>query len=216
MRAVALFVLASSLVLGTSARASERQLDAHQHGHGTLNLALEGPTLLIELEAPGADIVGFEHPAKSAEDRAAIESAKGRLKNPLALFALDAEAGCVVESADVELIGDHEEAHHEDEHHEDEHHEDEHHEDEHHEEGHDEDMHGEEGHDEAHGGETHTEFHAEYRLTCAAPGRIDQITFPYFDLFPGAEELDVNAITADGQSRHEVDRVSPVLRLKGN
>ena len=35
----------------------ERELDAHQHGHGVVNIAIEDQTLWIELEAPGADIV---------------------------------------------------------------------------------------------------------------------------------------------------------------
>ena len=35
------------------------QMDAHVHGHGILNIAVEGQVVEMELEAPGADIVGF-------------------------------------------------------------------------------------------------------------------------------------------------------------
>ncbi len=46
-----------------------RYADAHQHGKGILNIVLEGNTLLMELEAPGADIIGFEHTAKTATEK---------------------------------------------------------------------------------------------------------------------------------------------------
>ena len=57
---------------------SERSLGAHQHGHGRVNLVLDGQDLWLELEAPGADIVGFEHQRRFGmrHDGAAIKSAK--------------------------------------------------------------------------------------------------------------------------------------------
>jgi hypothetical protein len=190
-----------TLALGvvSLADAAERQLGAHQHGHGTVNMVIEGSTLWIELEAPGADIVGFEHAAESADDEAAVEAAKARLADPLALFAITAEAGCAVESAAVDLVGhESEEAHEEGEVHE----EGEAHEGE--EDGRDDDA-AEEG--------GHSEFHAEYKLVCAQAEVIDEVGFPYFELFQGAEELDVTVITDAGQSQYEVERDGPALRL---
>ena len=43
---------------------------AHEHGHGHLNLVVDGDQLMIELQAPAADLVGFEHAAKSDEEKA--------------------------------------------------------------------------------------------------------------------------------------------------
>ena len=61
--------LAAMALMPASVRAEEhRELGAHEHGHGTLNIALEGSRLTMELEAPGVDIVGFEH-AASTKDR---------------------------------------------------------------------------------------------------------------------------------------------------
>ena len=51
--------LAAALSAASLATAAERELGAHMHGHGTVNIVLEGSALWIELEAPGADIVGF-------------------------------------------------------------------------------------------------------------------------------------------------------------
>ena len=86
-----------------------RELGAHEHGHVTLFVAVEGQAVAMELEAPGENIVGFEHAAETAEQKGAVEKARAALADPLALFAVPAEAGCTVASADVELHseGDH-------------------------------------------------------------------------------------------------------------
>lgn len=196
-------------LIGSQAWAAERELDAHQHGHGFLNIAIEGSTLYIGLETPGADIVGFEHPARSDDDKAAIEDAKGRLSDPIGLFGIPAEASCTLVEVSVEPVGYElgEDDDHHDEH--DEAHEDEDH-DEHAEDAHDE-------HDEREGEkESHAEFHAEYRLQCDDPAAIASLTLTYFDVFSGAEELQVNLITDDGQGRQEVTPAEPVVDLGGN
>ena len=214
-----------AMLIGSQAYAAERELDAHQHGHGYLNIAIEGSTLWIELETPGADIVGFEHPARSDEDKAAIEDAKGRLSDPIGLFGIPAEASCTLVEVSIEPVGyelgmddDHHDGHdHEDEHAEDAH--DDH--DDHDEHAHDDhDEHAEDAHDDhdAHEDEkeSHAEFHAEYRLQCDDPAAITSLTFTYFDVFAGAEELQVNLVTDDGQSRQEATPAEPVVNLGGN
>jgi hypothetical protein len=85
-----------------SLQASERQLDAHEHGVSTLKLAQENYTILFELEAPGNDIVGFEHAPKNDDQRAAVKSALSRFKKPEAIFVLPAEAQCVASNQHVE------------------------------------------------------------------------------------------------------------------
>ena len=80
-----------------------RQLDAHEHGVGTLNIAIDGAEVAMEFHAPGADIVGFEYEASSAVDLAAIETALAALNAPLELFAMSPAAGCVVNNARAEL-----------------------------------------------------------------------------------------------------------------
>ena len=224
-----------AMLIGSQAYAAERELDAHQHGHGNLNIAIEGSTLYIALETPGADIIGFEHPARSDDDKAAIEDAKGRLSDPIGLFGIPAEASCTLVEVSVEPVGyglgmddDHHDEHDHDEHdeaHEDDHdehdedaHDDEDHDD--HDEAHEDDDHAEDAHDDhdEHEGEmeSHAEFHAEYRLQCDDPAAITSLTLTYFDVFSGAEELEVNLITDDGQSRQEVTPAEPVVNLGGN
>lgn len=91
--------LLSSLCVAGSAHAQKRQHGAHQHGHGTLKIAIEGPTVDLELAAPGDDIVGFEHAPKTEAQKAAVEKAIQQLGSPLALFVLPAAAACTVKEA---------------------------------------------------------------------------------------------------------------------
>lgn len=100
----ALLVLAAA-----SAHAGDdhRHAGAHVHGHGTLGISVEGKRVTFDLEAPGADIVGFEHLATTPEQKAALAKAKATLSDPLALFKLPAAAGCKVAETDVEVEHDH-------------------------------------------------------------------------------------------------------------
>ena len=104
---VALFFLAGCHPLAFAAE-EHRELGAHEHGRGTLNIAVEGNKVTMELEVPGVDIVGFEHAAKTRREKAAVEKAKTQLLAPLTLFALPASAACRVTEAKVEVeTGEH-------------------------------------------------------------------------------------------------------------
>ena len=172
-------------------------MDAHEHGVGELNIAFDGGTVAMEFHAPGADIVGFEYKAESEEDRAAIEAAVATLARPLDLFVLPGSAECTIVQASAELEG--EEHHDHEEHGEGEDHSD-------------HDDHAEDHHDDE---ARHTEFHAEYELTCARPEAISDITFVYFDAFANARELEVQIVTASGAQAFEVKRDAPKLDLRG-
>lgn len=185
-----------------------RELDAHEHGVGELNIAVDGDTVAMEFHAPGADIVGFEYEAKSAEDRAAIDAAVALLAKPLDLFVLPAAAECSVTkaSAGLEAEEDHDDHDHE-KHASDEKHEDHDHEE--HAEGEHHDDHAD------HAEASHTEFHAEYALTCGNTDALSGIEFAYFDMFENALELEVQIISASGAQAFEVERDAPKLDLRG-
>ena len=208
-------VLSASAVL--NAEETRRELGAHEHGHSTLNVAIEGGAIAMEFIAPGADIVGFEHPAASDEDKAAVDEAVAKLESPLELFVVNAEANCAVEHAHIEIHAEGHDDHGEHDDHAEEagHHDHGEHEEHAGEAGHDEhgehEEHAEEaGHDdhgehEEHAEEMHNEFHAEYEIACANPEQINGISFALFDVFPNAEEIDVNLISDSGQHAFEVD-----------
>ncbi|MCT8162112.1 DUF2796 domain-containing protein [Pseudoruegeria sp. SHC-113] len=192
-----------------------REMGAHEHGHGALNIAIEGNTLAIELEVPGFDIVGFEHAPESDADKAAVEEALAKLSEPLSLFVLPEAAGCQVSEMLVELHGeelheDHEEEHDHDEKHE-EHAEGHDHDDEKHEEhaeGHDHDEHEEHAE-----GESHSEFHAAFLMTCEDASKLTQVELAYFNAFPNAEELEVQLVTDAGARSVEASGDAAVIDL---
>ena len=186
----AVFVLAAgTALLALPASADEhRQLGAHVHGHGRLSIAIEGTKVSMELEVPGMDIVGFEHEPSTPEQKAAVADGKQKLLNALVLFGPAPQAGCKLQHVKVST-----EAEHEDEH-------------EHEAHG------GAAGHEEE-PGHHHSEFHAEYTLTCSSPSRLTSMSFEYFNAFAGAQELDVAVIAPKGQSSFEVTRGKPSLDL---
>ena len=192
--AVAATILVLSVAQG--AAETERQLGPHQHGHGTLNLAVEGQTVQMEVEVPGVDIVGFEHKAQSAEDRAKIEAAEKTMSQPLTLFVFLGEAGCKVTAAKVSILGETNSDHdaHELDHHDD--------------------TEAKEHEAEEHEGE-HSEFHGEYALSCSNVAAITAISFPYFEVFPNSAELAVTLVTEKGQKVFEVNREHAVIDIRG-
>ena len=101
---------ALTAALATPIHAEEsRELGSHEHGHVELKVAIDGDTLLMELEAPGENIVGFEHAATTDEQKSAVEAASAQLKDADAVIVLPAAAGCTLASAKSELHqeGDH-------------------------------------------------------------------------------------------------------------
>jgi hypothetical protein len=196
-----------ALVAALPAFAEEtRQLDAHEHGVGTLDIAIEGRTVGMAFEAPGADIVGFEYAATSDADLATITQALATLSAPLDLFVMPDAAGCTVVDAKAELEGEDGHGAH-DEHHDDD--------DEDHEEQaeHDHDDHGHDDHADHADDAGHTAFHAAYRLTCDTPDALTAINFAYFETFPNAQEVEVQIITGSGAQAFEVERAAPLLDL---
>ncbi|MDD9978163.1 MAG: DUF2796 domain-containing protein [Boseongicola sp.] len=184
-----LFILTSAPVYAESVR----ELNAHEHGLGELNIAIDGSTVVMELFAPGSDIVGFEYEAKNTEDRAAVDAAVATLAKPLDLFVLNAAAECNVikSSASLESEDEHE----------------------------DHDEHGHVEHADAEDHEdaetSHTEFHAEYTLNCGDPEKLAGIEFAYFDAFPNALELEVQIVTSTGAQAFDVERETPSLNIRG-
>lgn len=172
-----------------SADEQHRQLDAHVHGHGEFNIAIEGNKVTMILEAPGADIVGFEHEPSNDQQKQAIEKAKALLLKGVSIFKLPAKAGCKIVTSKVGIPGhEHKGEEGAAEHDKHEEHEADHKEDE---------------------GEEHSEFHAVFELECTASDQLNIIDFPYFNNFKAAKELEVTVITEKNQASYEVTGANP-------
>ncbi|MCK6263096.1 DUF2796 domain-containing protein [Vibrio sp. ZSDE26] len=96
--AVSIALLMSTPILAES---TFRQHDAHVHGHVEFNIAQDAHDLLIEVTAPGADVVGFEHAPQNAQQKEKLASAVNILNDVDNIFALNASAKCELEFKSV-------------------------------------------------------------------------------------------------------------------
>jgi len=74
--------------------ASVQAHEAHVHGVGQLDVALDGNTLSLHLDSPLANLVGFEHPAQSARDKQAVQAMSADLRAAGRLFVTSPAAAC--------------------------------------------------------------------------------------------------------------------------
>ncbi|HCG6558077.1 TPA: DUF2796 domain-containing protein [Vibrio parahaemolyticus] len=197
------------LSLSTVATAEEyRQHSAHVHGHVEFNIAQDGSDLLLEITAPGADVVGFEHAPENAEQEKTLQHAVATLEDSNALFAINPQAQCEIEEVHVEhsLGGQHEEH----EHHDHEGHDH----DEHAHHDHDKHEHGDhEGHDHSEHSD-HGEFTVQYRFHCAQVGELSRIQTDWFNQFPSTESVNVNLFTDTTQSATSLTKSNTQIAIK--
>jgi len=202
---------ASPIDADTAAEIPERRAHGvHIHGKATVNLAVEDDRLLIELDSPTINLFGFEHPPRTAAQRAAIAGARELLADGARLFQPNPEAGCVLTASAVRLTldednHDHGHSHGDDDHdHGHRHGDDDHdhghtHGDDNHDHGH---THGDDDHDHGHthgDDEHHADAHVDYRFDCAEPTRLTSVEVGFFEVFPLTERLRAQVIGPQGQ-----------------
>ena len=200
----ALFVsLGLSVSISAFAEDHFRQHDAHLHGVVEVNIAQDGQDLLMEIHAPGADIVGFEHAPQTDEQKAAINDAIKQLKAPESLWVLTANAKCqLVESVATETLTSQEAENHKghDDHDDHSHDHDDH--------GHDHDDHDD--HDD-HG--AHGEFSAQYTYKCSDINQLTEVKTQWFTHYPSTERITVSTITEKGQKGGTLTSSTVIFRF---
>ena len=217
LRFSAMIVIAGFL----AASGASAQQKPHEHGHWQLNAAVEGSELHMEVFAPGANVVGFEHQAETAEDKAKVEAAIEKLEAGETLFVLTAAAGCSLKDAHAAIAGDDHDDH--DDHgsekhhgHADAHKDDHDKHDDHKDDHHKHDDHKEAGHDKHDGDEeSHNEFHAEYVFECNDVAKLAAITVNIFEAFPTTEEIEATVLTEKGQRAAELEPGKQTISLEG-
>tara|TARA_R110000751_G_scaffold98775_3_gene191991 strand:+ start:5638 stop:6243 length:606 start_codon:yes stop_codon:yes gene_type:complete len=164
----------------------------HEHGVASLNLAIEGNQVSIDLDSPAVNLLGFEHAASQPEDIAKVAAVQAQLHHAEQLFQFPADAGCTLASADLDspLFAEHE---HEEPAHEDEHETAEH-----------EHEHEEHNHPQA-------DIEAQFIFNCAQPAALSSLQLPLFSVFPGLQRLNLQAITPNGQLGAELTPDHPVV-----
>ncbi|MFQ2385467.1 DUF2796 domain-containing protein [Aeromonas dhakensis] len=183
MKAVTLLLAAAAF--GVQANHDEHDSHghgAHEHGHGHLNLVLDGSQLMIELQAPAADLVGFEHAAKSDDEKAQYAKAVAQLKQPDALLRFDPAAGCTLTQQALQAAKEDHDHDHDHDHQKSD------------------GKHDEHQHDDA----GHADMGAMYTYTCAEPAKLTGLEATLFSVYPSLEKLSVQGILPSGQTAAEL------------
>lgn len=164
----------------------------HEHGAARLQVAIDGTQLVIELQSPLDNLVGFEHRPVSDAQRRALAEAQATLRDFDALFVLPAVAGCAV--AGIELVlpanagKDHAHDHRAERG-----------------EGHAHDDHADDG--------VHGELHARYQLSCTRPQVLTGIVVRLTEVFPRTARIRAETATPSGQGAVTLTRGNNRLPL---
>lgn len=149
-------------------------------------LVLESGVLQIQFESPAANILGFEHIAKSPEQRKAVRQVEIILKQPDLLFSF-VGADCQAKITEVDLSGVVGNEQHGHEHH---------------------------NHSAEHDEGGHSEISARYNFICNNPEKLDSISVLLFKQFPGIEKIDALWITETKQDAVSLTSSSSAVFLR--
>lgn len=176
-------VASAVLALPLSVLADDHQhsLEAHVHGLGTLNIALENQLLELQLESPAMNIIGFEYQPTTAADIQSVKAAQNKLSNAAELFAFSPAAQCHLTSVSIDNALLTESDTH----------------------GHD---HNQKSQPEAEIAEhQHNDISVHYQYHCATPAQLNSIDLAgLFKLFTQTEKIQVQLIVGDHQHGAEL------------
>lgn len=178
-----------------------REHGVHVHGLGLLGVALDGTSLEIEIDAAADNFLGFEHAPQTEEQSEALAALKSQLGQPADLFVLSEDAGCTVQSSQIELAGLDKVGEHDHDH--EQMHEGEHE--------HDHDHESETGHGDEH---RHANVEARYSFSCTAPDALDAVDVKLFALYPRFEKIEAVVLTETGQGAEELTPDHTVLTVR--
>ena len=189
-----------ALILSLStAQAETRHHDAHIHGQGSLNIAIEDQTLYMEMDIPAHDILGYESVTTDSQ-KAELKQALNQLESA-SLWILPEAAACTLVNAKSHTDQPERKEHKEHQHRENTEHQHEH---KHHSHHHDE-------HDSNNSG--HMNFTATYTYQCNNTQAISHLKTRLFDQFKHSEKLSLQALTAKGAQSGELTRNTPEAAL---
>ena len=159
----------------------QHSLEAHVHGIGTLNIALENQLLELQLESPAMNIIGFEYQPTTEADIQSVKAAQNTLSNAAELFAFSPAAQCRLTSVSIEnalLKGSG---------------------------AHDHDHDHESQHEADIAEHQHNDISAHYQYHCATPAQLNSIDLAgLFKLFTQTEKIQVQLIVGDHQQGAEL------------
>lgn len=161
---------------------------AHEHGVARLDVSLEGGSLLIALDSPLANLLGFEHAPTTEAQRAAVVAMARRLREGAGVLLPNGQARCVLAEVHMAsavlppaMLGE------------------------------DSQMPGmSAGHEPA----GHADLDASWRFECARPEALRELRVGLFEAFAGFRLIRVQAAGPRGQAYAELSADAPVLAWK--
>ena len=100
---LSLFVLSALLAVVSATSASAQPTKkAHQHGVATLGVAVERSRIVITLDSPLDNLLGFERGSRTDEEKQRAAALVAQMKDGTALFRIDPAAGCKYASAEID------------------------------------------------------------------------------------------------------------------
>ncbi|WP_422087673.1 MULTISPECIES: DUF2796 domain-containing protein [Variovorax] len=100
-RTTGLAIAAALFAAAPFLSAQAQQQHAHVHGQLKLDVAVDGPTVVIDMESPLDNIVGFERAPKTDAEKKAVEDAVAVLRAADKLFIVDPAANCKLGPVDL-------------------------------------------------------------------------------------------------------------------
>lgn len=179
-----------SILLSTITACSLASLPAfaaekHVHGEAELFIVVVEQQIMIEMESPADNIVGFEHAPQTQEQKDRVASSLKTLNEYQHLVELTTKAGCTQTEASVESPFDTHKKH-------DDHHH---------------------GHNHHHDESGHSAFFIRYTLNCQNTGSIEQLEVTAFKHFKGFEKITVNWVNNNQQGSQRTTPSSPAVSL---
>lgn len=146
------------------AHTEHEEHSAHEHGVGSLSIAVTNQTIEIQLDSPAANVFGFEHEPSSEADQTTVAEISAKLQAGLDLFEFDQDAQCKLEKAELTTDSEHSE-----------------------------DQTDAKAHEHAAENETptHRDITVNWLFSCEQPSALKTITPHLFSQFNGFEKLEV-------------------------
>lgn len=164
-----------------------QQHGVHEHGTVEINIAAESGKLSLEIRAPAINVVGFEHPPRTAQERATAADAVALLKSASGFITAPPDARCRLTSSRASPPAWDE----------------------------DDPDHGNHAAEDDHGAHVHTEYSARLSYVCEAAQKLQWLQLRVLGKLRNVHEARVNVITSTGQHSQRVRAPNERVSLQG-
>ncbi len=118
MKLRTLLLTPATVAMFACAWASAGQAAPHAHVHGNIQLgiAIDGPTVTVDIDTPLESLLGFEHAPRTTKEKALASRWKLLIEKGTGLVSFNAEAACTLKQIDMDAptlgLGSHKDSAH--------------------------------------------------------------------------------------------------------